>query len=270
MSLPTSLFGKARRSAFTLIELLVVIAIIAILAAILFPVFAKAREKARAISCLSNLKQLGLGWIQYCQDYDEYGEPVRFPNTVGSPAWSWSQVGGPYVKNTQILICPDNPTALEGYTYNWSCGIQASPAIVSPSQMPMYTDAIGNTTAAQSLVLLCPSGTGGSNTMLARSLQNTANPQAGSWNDDVTAMPAANRHTDGANYCFNDGHAKWLHSISVPGAASGGLAYAYPQLAGAPATCGAATCYWAPPKANLDYNGDGILGADNNPTTPYQ
>jgi prepilin-type N-terminal cleavage/methylation domain-containing protein/prepilin-type processing-associated H-X9-DG protein len=98
------------RGGFTLIELLVVIAIIAILAAILFPVFAKAREKARMTSCLNNLKQLGLGMLQYSQDYDEknvitwVGAPNYSQNGV---AYKWMDEIQPYVKNTQISTCPD-------------------------------------------------------------------------------------------------------------------------------------------------------------------
>lgn len=88
------MFMSRRIKAFTLIELLVVIAIIAILAAILFPVFAQAREKARSISCLSNEKQLGLGMMMYIQDYDE-----TFPFAWGNPAGTWSQTIDPYVKN---------------------------------------------------------------------------------------------------------------------------------------------------------------------------
>src|SRR5437016_4580570 len=93
---------RAKHSGFTLIELLVVIAIIAILAAILFPVFARAREQARASSCLSNTKQLGLAHQMYWQDYDE--------TTVTS--WSYGFPGDfewyvqPYIKNLQILFCP--------------------------------------------------------------------------------------------------------------------------------------------------------------------
>ncbi len=102
---------SASRRGFTLIELLVVIAIIAILAAILFPVFAKAREAARATSCRSNLKQLGNALMMYVQDYDEAYPLRRFQPIVG-PHWddnSWRTVIQPYVKNTQVLVCSSNP-----------------------------------------------------------------------------------------------------------------------------------------------------------------
>jgi len=91
------------RRGFTLIELLVVIAIIAILAAILFPVFARAREKARQSSCLANVKQITLALIQYVQDYDETLPDDRFS---GSPLYSWTVATVPYMKNWQILTCP--------------------------------------------------------------------------------------------------------------------------------------------------------------------
>src|ERR1700733_4110825 len=92
--------SHSSRRAVTLIELLVVIAIIAILAAILFPVFAQAREKARAISCLSNVKQAGLALAMYAQDYDE-----TTPKLGAGTEW-WTQLY-PYVKNVDVFYCPD-------------------------------------------------------------------------------------------------------------------------------------------------------------------
>jgi prepilin-type N-terminal cleavage/methylation domain-containing protein/prepilin-type processing-associated H-X9-DG protein len=100
-----------RRSGFTLIELLVVIAIIAILAAILFPVFAQAREKARTASCLSNFKQGGLAWIMYIQDYDETMVPFYTGGHTGSPVGAdewWPYLLNPYIKSWQIFHCPSS------------------------------------------------------------------------------------------------------------------------------------------------------------------
>ncbi len=106
---------QCRQRGFTLIELLVVIAIIAILAAILFPVFAQAREKARAISCASNEKQMALGVIQYVQDYDE-SWPIGLEwggdgNDVFMYQSAWVGKIQPYIKNLSIFGCPDDPEA---------------------------------------------------------------------------------------------------------------------------------------------------------------
>src|SRR5262249_34189184 len=112
------------RRGFTLIELLVVIAIIAILAAILFPVFGRARENARRSSCLSNLKQIGLGIMQYTQDYDEqFPKAWRGSANTGSAAtdkYKWMDAIFPYVKSEQIFNCPSHtlPVTINAVTYD--------------------------------------------------------------------------------------------------------------------------------------------------------
>jgi len=111
---------------FTLIELLVVIAIIAILAAILFPVFAKVREKARAASCESNMKQIGIGVLQYVQDYDEMFPPAAQKGPDGNPLLvSSNYVTGAYIKSAAVWECPDdvfpNSDATLG-TWTWFSG----------------------------------------------------------------------------------------------------------------------------------------------------
>ena len=118
-SLPSFTAGK--RDAFTLIELLVVIAIIAILAAILFPVFAQAREKARQTSCLSSMKQMGLAQMQYSQDFDEMFPLATNEVNPDNPALApvllyditWIRAVQPYVKNTQIFVCPSTRVSNE-------------------------------------------------------------------------------------------------------------------------------------------------------------
>jgi prepilin-type N-terminal cleavage/methylation domain-containing protein/prepilin-type processing-associated H-X9-DG protein len=119
VSIPPSRKGSQGRSAFTLIELLVVIAIIAILAAILFPVFAQARAKARQASCLSNTKQIGLALLAYSQDYDEqmvrgwYG-PNGWQQSNNVDRYKWMDAIAPFVKNEQLYTCPDAPNGMGG------------------------------------------------------------------------------------------------------------------------------------------------------------
>lgn len=97
-----------RRRGFTLIELLVVIAIIAILAAILFPVFARARDAARKTTCLNNLKQIGTAILMYAQDYDECLVPSAVGTCTAADSFSWGDLIQPYAKNTGLLWCPSN------------------------------------------------------------------------------------------------------------------------------------------------------------------
>jgi len=143
--------GNRSRNAFTLIELLVVIAIIAILAAILFPVFARAREKARQISCISNTKQMGLASGMYVQDYDEQFYPHRFNcpvngcnplmavnggpfNNISGAAQNkifWISLLQPYVKNYQVFVCPSTPGGWYGENKDGvQCGASANNSAV--------------------------------------------------------------------------------------------------------------------------------------------
>jgi prepilin-type N-terminal cleavage/methylation domain-containing protein/prepilin-type processing-associated H-X9-DG protein len=162
------------RHGFTLIELLVVIAIIAILAAILFPVFAQAREKARAISCVSNIKQIGIANLMYAEDYDETIVPAgnRYAHQdiqcagalTGNDGFSsnstynsnprawvdWEVPLAPYVKNTQIYICPDEVQfGCSGYAMNTDSSDDDFPGPPSPpGEWAMDTADNGGTTVS--------------------------------------------------------------------------------------------------------------------------
>jgi prepilin-type N-terminal cleavage/methylation domain-containing protein len=108
--------GKLTRKGFTLIKLLIVTAIIVILVAILFPVFARARENARRASCLSNMKQLGLGVMQYAQDYDEKYLMGRW----SSWANSWAVTTQPYVKSYEVFRCPNDSNLKPLAGWEWT------------------------------------------------------------------------------------------------------------------------------------------------------
>ncbi|MFP3903696.1 MAG: DUF1559 domain-containing protein [Armatimonadota bacterium] len=196
------------RRGFTLIELLVVIAIIAILAAILFPVFARAREKARQTSCLSNMKQLGLAFSMYAQDYDEtmpymrrdHGQSFPYPD----PSYSnyrgpWFVSIYPYVKNIQVYNCPSSSYKWNGrwtHPFNYGMNRRISNAQLAAITYPAETVAV---------------------------VDSWAHPEYGSsggkgW-DVCEYYPGVSsigyldpRHNEGVNMAFCDGHAKWARS----------------------------------------------------------
>jgi prepilin-type N-terminal cleavage/methylation domain-containing protein/prepilin-type processing-associated H-X9-DG protein len=242
-----------RRRGFTLIELLVVIAIIALLAAILFPVFARARENARKSSCANNLKQLSLAWTQYAQDYDERAIPIRTTTAAGSPGFSWTRLVEPYTKSPQILLCPSTSNRVQTYTYNFNVGVGAKVLADIPlvSKTPTFIDAFGalasDATHRDHLIFLSPSGTGAHYGMLGRAMYVTDAPGV-AHHDTDGAIPNGARHLDGANYAFVDGHVKWLpYSEAVQGTE-------------VPTDTATNKYSKGPAKIGLDYNCDGEVG----------
>jgi prepilin-type N-terminal cleavage/methylation domain-containing protein/prepilin-type processing-associated H-X9-DG protein len=197
------------RRGFTLIELLVVIAIIAILAAILFPVFAKAREKARQSSCLSNLKQIGIGLLAYAQDYDEtfpalsgaaYYADDHLTNGLGGFGWDggsivyhdWAVVIMPYIKNTQIFQCPSTQYNCYGCSYGMpQNGVSTSNTFITTFGGYVKLGSLAR--PAESLIVT-EKGAGGGNRYLL--------------SDQYYACRAD--HNDGGNITFCDGHCKWM------------------------------------------------------------
>jgi len=194
------------RRGFTLIELLVVIAIIAILAAILFPVFAKAREKARQSTCLSNTKQIGLAVMQYAQDYDERLPPMHTSPAV--PVVYWWQALDPYMKNSQILKCPsqsnNNVPAI-----SYGCSFSNLMIDSGGGTGPRGTSLGAITAPADALMFGETEGDNGSQIYYYYSLRRYAHPYTGA-NMTNNGIPTPGRHNEGNNVLFCDGHSKWV------------------------------------------------------------
>ncbi len=227
---------STKRRGFTLIELLVVIAIIAILAAILFPVFASAREKARQTTCASNLKQLGLAFVQYEQDYDEY-LPCGSAQLAGAGANTgvgWAGQIFPYVKANAVFVCPDDPTVpVHSYTVPISYAYNQDLDSIYGNKPGIW--AINKLNAPASTVCLYEEQGGEINYFNYTGVIDTQSPsQLGftgyDLGNDNDGLPihyatgqmgtpfAANtppwyitgRHTNGSNFLACDGHVKWL------------------------------------------------------------
>ncbi len=216
-----------KRTGFTLIELLVVIAIIAILAAILFPVFARARENARRASCQSNLKQIGLGMMQYSQDYDEKLVPMwNYTGGAATPPLVWWEDNiQPYVRSYQLFICPSQSPP-SGYTYGRPPGL--------PN--PLYSSYVLNNVTNPSLdtgqgyiygVHNGPSVSAGKSLAAIDDVATTISMFDGGVTKEVTVWDRTDigataagvcgatgcvlkRHLEGANFLFFDGHVKFL------------------------------------------------------------
>jgi len=242
-----------RSLGFTLIELLVVIAIIAILAAILFPVFAKVREKARQTSCLSNEKQLGLGFAQYVQDNDEMFPSGVVRGTLGAGdlfGIGWAGEIYPYVKSVGLYDCPDDVTASTPNTtppmYEVSYAMNThvinsylTPAFNNP-QGPLghlaafnapastvllaeVTNNLADVTAIDEAVnsgathlSVVTSDSGGCLGITKNAYDSASRNATGPVQGNTGGLDGTTgRHTNGSNFLMVDGHAKWLTGSRV-------------------------------------------------------
>ncbi len=223
--------------AFTLIELLVVIAIIAILAAILFPVFAQAREKARQTACLSNVKQMALAVAMYGQDYQSF--PMYAYASGGQQLRWWNQIE-PYTKSRELFLCPTVPQLRYGrnmaYGYNyqylgnsrgdcWNVPVTES-QIESPAEMLAIADSQGSGTRPcknddpadpdyTNLTCLGNHGYAIDPPVLPPCRSGRGPNRYATGGVPGVRVPPADRHAGGANVAFVDGHAKWMRATEL-------------------------------------------------------
>jgi len=193
----------ARGGAFTLIELLVVIAIISILASILFPVFSRARSKARRTACMSNMRQLAMAIVMYAGDYDETlplwslvgGSPVGGAPPAGTEPYTWDTQLMAYVRNTGIFLCPENPHGRDKRSY-------ALPRYVSGQ-------AVGAPPAPTKTALLFEKG--------AYDLGIWQDATGESFHQSTSFEKGPPYfHDDGKHFVFLDGHVKWWRKDAGP------------------------------------------------------
>jgi prepilin-type N-terminal cleavage/methylation domain-containing protein/prepilin-type processing-associated H-X9-DG protein len=232
--------GRKYTSGFTLIELLVVIAIISILAAILFPVFARVRENARRTSCASNLKQLALGMLMYTQDNDG-----GLPSYIRDGSATWPQLYDPtvaYVKNTQVYRCPSAPASTlamsDIYGPQYGLPWQNNNTSTNANWVVMFA----NSTRTAKIDVVPDA----MRTCLIGETWNTGGPIGGrerywelGYGHSRFRVQTANwdtlrhdRHLEGANYAFVDGHVKWLKTETVDSARQNGAVAATPATVG--------------------------------------
>ena len=207
-----------RRHGFTLIELLVVIAIIAILAAILFPVFAKAREKARQTSCLSNLKQIALANLQYMQDYDQLTirwQRYQYQQPAATNFRSMPSLLMPYCKNTQMFFCPSTQTTDPAMSYHINVCALANAGMDDPiNNQTGYTSTPESQMNSAATIFAAD----GSVAITGRSEEDWIFPQYTSQTPESIGSgqyQLSDRHNNGLNIAYYDGHAKWLQFSRV-------------------------------------------------------
>lgn len=230
--------NQEKTKAFTLIEILVTIAIISILAAILFPVFARARESARRASCMSNLKQIGLGMMMYVQDYDETyplsntggtqtdtSMPGRhFATTTSGECEanciSWMDLVYPYVKSIQLFVCPSvREEAYPSYGYNGAFGSPTNKTrydydlYYGSARLPnggYHPTKLAQVTRPAEVIMNMEYNYSASVWITPNSIRNSALPTAAE-SSRLRTIP----HLQGMNVAYADGHVKWMSANQI-------------------------------------------------------